>query len=412
MVAAAEALTDPKAGIYGFVGRGLRNANMTLWTNFFLNYGGEFLDAKGNLLTDGPEAIEATKLYQRLLTKVAPPGVAGFNWMESMAAFTQGRAASGSMASAGRRRWKIPMPRASSARSATPSCPPARRASTRRPTATGSAHRPGEPEQGSVLGIILPALWWFFRDTWKELDADALVWRQKLRDEGKTDLRPFVALAMCAGDPDAAGVLRRPSASTKRPCVPSWRSSTLAPQGHPSLQVRRALRLRLVVVLARRGVPRAVRPLEAHSFKEDSLLDMGLRTRGFFKHAWIYGLFLRHRPAALAHRVAPARLRRLLPVLRKVLALLVRLPVVGGHVLRAVLRPRDVLPRLLAGSPAAQLRVGRHLRHGRALLHDPLRQAVSRGQRRDHRRHRARVRCRCGPRASTRASWCTSRWRR
>jgi multiple sugar transport system substrate-binding protein len=93
MVAAAEALTDPKEGIYGFVGRGLRNANMTLWTNFFLNYGGEFLDAKGNLLTDGPEAIEATKLYQRLLTKVAPPGVAGFNWMESMAAFTQGRAA-------------------------------------------------------------------------------------------------------------------------------------------------------------------------------------------------------------------------------------------------------------------------------------------------------------------------------
>ncbi len=46
-----------------FTGRGLRNANMTLWTNFFLNYGGEFLDAKGNILTDGPEAIEATKMY-------------------------------------------------------------------------------------------------------------------------------------------------------------------------------------------------------------------------------------------------------------------------------------------------------------------------------------------------------------
>jgi multiple sugar transport system substrate-binding protein len=93
MMTAAEKLTDPKEGTFGFVGRGLRNANMTLWTNFFLNYGGEFLDAKGNILTDGPEAIEATKLYQRLLTKVAPPGVAGFNWMESMAAFTQGRAA-------------------------------------------------------------------------------------------------------------------------------------------------------------------------------------------------------------------------------------------------------------------------------------------------------------------------------
>jgi multiple sugar transport system substrate-binding protein len=91
MAVAAEKLTGD--GVFGFVGRGLRNANMTLWTNFFLNYGGEFLDAKGNILTDGPEAIEATKYYQRVLTKVAPPGVAGFNWMESMAAFTQGRAA-------------------------------------------------------------------------------------------------------------------------------------------------------------------------------------------------------------------------------------------------------------------------------------------------------------------------------
>ena len=57
MAIAAEKLTDPKEGIYGFVGRGLRNANMAMWTNFYLNYGGEFLDAKGNILTDGPEAI-------------------------------------------------------------------------------------------------------------------------------------------------------------------------------------------------------------------------------------------------------------------------------------------------------------------------------------------------------------------
>jgi len=92
MVVAAEKLNDPAAGIYGFTGRGLRNANMSLWTNFFLNYGGEFLDDKGNILTDGPEAIEATKMYQRLM-KSAPPGVVGFNWMESMASLTQGRAA-------------------------------------------------------------------------------------------------------------------------------------------------------------------------------------------------------------------------------------------------------------------------------------------------------------------------------
>jgi multiple sugar transport system substrate-binding protein len=85
-------LTDEKAGIHGYVGRGLKNANMTLWTNYFLNYGGEFLDGKGNILTDGPEAVEATKCYVRS-NKSSPPGVAGFNWMESLASFAQGRAA-------------------------------------------------------------------------------------------------------------------------------------------------------------------------------------------------------------------------------------------------------------------------------------------------------------------------------
>src|SRR6201995_3260189 len=92
MAVAAEKLNDPANGIYGFTGRGLRNANMALWTNFFLNYGGEFLNDKGDILTDGPEAVEATKMYQRLM-KTAPPGAAGFNWMESMASLTQGRAA-------------------------------------------------------------------------------------------------------------------------------------------------------------------------------------------------------------------------------------------------------------------------------------------------------------------------------
>ena len=93
MNALAEKLTDEKAGVYGYTGRGLKNANMTLWTNYYLNYGGEFLDSKGNILTDGPEAIEATKSYDRGMIKSGPPGGAGFNWMEALAAFAQGRAA-------------------------------------------------------------------------------------------------------------------------------------------------------------------------------------------------------------------------------------------------------------------------------------------------------------------------------
>jgi multiple sugar transport system substrate-binding protein len=93
MNALAEKLTDEKAGVFGYVGRGLKNANMTLWTNYYLNYGGEFLDSKGNILTDGAEAIEATKSYDRGMIKSGPPGSAGFNWMEALAAFAQGRAA-------------------------------------------------------------------------------------------------------------------------------------------------------------------------------------------------------------------------------------------------------------------------------------------------------------------------------
>ncbi len=41
--------------------------------------------------TESPEAIEAAKLYQRLMTKSAPPGVSGFNWAEAQSAFLQGK---------------------------------------------------------------------------------------------------------------------------------------------------------------------------------------------------------------------------------------------------------------------------------------------------------------------------------
>jgi multiple sugar transport system substrate-binding protein len=94
MVKAAEALTDPGSQTYGFVARGLKNANVPVWASFLLGYGGDFLTASGDLATDSPEAIEGAKLYQRLLTKSAPQGVSGFNWSECQSAFLQGRAAS------------------------------------------------------------------------------------------------------------------------------------------------------------------------------------------------------------------------------------------------------------------------------------------------------------------------------
>jgi multiple sugar transport system substrate-binding protein len=93
ILTAAKALHDPANGVFGMVGRGLKNANVPLWTTFFLGYGGSFTDASGKLLTDGPEAIASATLYRDLLKGAGPAGIAGFNWNESQSLFLQGKAA-------------------------------------------------------------------------------------------------------------------------------------------------------------------------------------------------------------------------------------------------------------------------------------------------------------------------------
>lgn len=90
LVAAAEAITDPSTNTYGFVARGLKNANTPVWTTLLLGYGEQTI-VDGKLNTESEAAVEAAKLYQRLMTKSAPPGVSGFNWAESQSAFLQGK---------------------------------------------------------------------------------------------------------------------------------------------------------------------------------------------------------------------------------------------------------------------------------------------------------------------------------
>jgi membrane protease YdiL (CAAX protease family) len=142
-----------------------------------------------------------------------------------------------------------------------------------------------------LLLVILPALWWFFRSTWKELDDDATRFRLETAEAGKTDLRPFVALAMCAviltlqeyyGGRTYFDVAIRPSLAR--------------------LEITHPHTIRLTKyddlysfgwwVASRVGGYVLPFALWKFFFREDSLLDMGLRTRGFFKHAWIYGAFL------------------------------------------------------------------------------------------------------------------------
>ncbi|TGS46880.1 extracellular solute-binding protein, partial [bacterium M00.F.Ca.ET.179.01.1.1] len=59
LVAAAEALTDPSTNTYGFVARGLKNANTPVWTSLMLGYDMTPLGSDGKLRTTSAEAVEA-----------------------------------------------------------------------------------------------------------------------------------------------------------------------------------------------------------------------------------------------------------------------------------------------------------------------------------------------------------------
>ena len=93
IVNAAKKLHDPANGVVGFVGRGLKNANVPLWSGFLLGFGGQFFDASGKLATESPEALAAATMYRDLLKNTGPAGVAGYNWNEAQSLFLQGKAA-------------------------------------------------------------------------------------------------------------------------------------------------------------------------------------------------------------------------------------------------------------------------------------------------------------------------------
>jgi multiple sugar transport system substrate-binding protein len=94
MLATARKLTDKSKGQYGFVGRGLKNANVPVWTNFLLGQDQETVTPDGKtLLTDTPAAIWAGEMYKTVMRECAPPGVVGFNWNECQTSFMQGKIA-------------------------------------------------------------------------------------------------------------------------------------------------------------------------------------------------------------------------------------------------------------------------------------------------------------------------------
>jgi membrane protease YdiL (CAAX protease family) len=138
-----------------------------------------------------------------------------------------------------------------------------------------------------VLLALIPALWLVFGSTWRELDREAAVARARIVSEGKTDLRPVVAMTMCAviltlqeyyGGRAQYDEMVRP-----------WLT-------HLSVSHPKTVRIAKYDELYSFGWWAFTRmlgylaplPIWKACFRQDSLLDMGFRVRGFFRHVHIY----------------------------------------------------------------------------------------------------------------------------
>jgi membrane protease YdiL (CAAX protease family) len=143
-----------------------------------------------------------------------------------------------------------------------------------------------------ALLLLVPALWYFFRGTWYELDVDATRCRAELAKTGRIDMRPPVALVMCAAILTMQEYYGGGSyyGEAVRPLIVKFAAhfpKTLRYAKYEELYGFGWWAFTRVVGYS--VVPFAVWKAV---FPSDSLLDMGLRARGFFKHAWIYGLSL------------------------------------------------------------------------------------------------------------------------
>jgi membrane protease YdiL (CAAX protease family) len=158
--------------------------------------------------------------------------------------------------------------------------------------------------------VVIPGLFWFFKDTWRELDEEASKGRAEALAEGKYDKRPIVLYVMVAlilalqeyyGNrgyfvrevkPLLVSInawLGTKGIGTSTP-GPSW----LGGGGPDGLRLGKYGELWDYGWWAATRIFGYMLPLGIWRFffRKDSVLDFGLRTKGFFAHIKIYGLFL------------------------------------------------------------------------------------------------------------------------
>lgn len=140
-----------------------------------------------------------------------------------------------------------------------------------------------------VILLLAPAIWYLFRSTWKTLDDEA---RQYAQTRTETDYRPAVALVLLAITMTIHEYYggRRFFTDALEPMLRSLEKS-----GQKWVKFEKYQDLYSYFwwsfsrILGYVIVPIAVWKT---LFRTDSILDMGLRTKGFFSHIWIYGLCL------------------------------------------------------------------------------------------------------------------------
>ncbi len=146
--------------------------------------------------------------------------------------------------------------------------------------------------------LVIPLVYFFFRRTWRELDVESMDHQRKALATGEIDRRPLVLFVITAVVLTLQWYYDRDFyVAHVRPFLREVEQDpTLLPWGlgeHVSMRLYGELYglswWTFTRLLGYTVIPFALWKI---FFPKDSLLDMGLRTRGFLSHAWIYLLCL------------------------------------------------------------------------------------------------------------------------
>jgi membrane protease YdiL (CAAX protease family) len=145
-----------------------------------------------------------------------------------------------------------------------------------------------------LLVAIAPIIVWFFRGTWRTLEADALTLRQELAAEGRVDWRPLVTLTLGAMILVMQEYYGHVSFFVQQigPFIARVAHADRDPNVRSHLGLYSELYGRMWWGLTRVAGYLTPYVVWRFAFPRDSLRDLGLRFAGFREHAWLYAFFV------------------------------------------------------------------------------------------------------------------------